>query len=66
MSSEPDLVGEIEQQARRDETERTVSEGEMCKRRLLTAADSFLSLHMIQKVRRTTVSTVERHRSGDR
>jgi hypothetical protein len=39
---------------------------EMCKRRTLTAADPFLSLHMVQKVRGTTVSMIEAHRSYDR
>jgi hypothetical protein len=60
---ERNRTDEIEQQMRRDETERPASERKMCKRRLLTTADPFLNLRMIQKVRITTVSTIEGHRS---
>jgi hypothetical protein len=66
MSSERDRAGEIQQQTGRDQTERTASKGKMRKRRPLTAADPFLSLRMIQKVRRTTVSMIKGHRSYDR
>jgi ubiquinone/menaquinone biosynthesis C-methylase UbiE len=62
---EPDRAGEIEQQTRRNETECVASEGEMCKRRPLTAADPFLSLRIIQNVHRTTVGTMEGHPSYD-
>jgi hypothetical protein len=66
MSSERDQGGEIEQQMRRDETERMASEGEMCKQRPFTAADPFLRLGIIQKVSGTTVCAIEGYCLYDR